>query len=156
MRNLLSSIALFLSATASNAMDLIPDGVALSLGSNHLNATREFEETNPGIFLRFDGEIADTYVGCFRNSFGDNSCGGFGSFHSLSLSYEGFNVIPFAGVAFYPEHQDKAPIEFNGGNIIPIGGVALKHDETPFFVQVFPGSVKRDGYDILLVAGVEF
>lgn len=141
-------------ATTAAADDLKPDSFAVLLGSNHIGAARDFEEHNPGLFLSFDGDIANTRIGAYRNSFGDMSVAVTWASDHLTVSGAGFNVTPFAGGAYYPEGAEASPIELGEGNIVPLVGVEAWHDDIPVFVQWLPGDRKVAGYDSLVTFGL--
>ena len=113
-----------------------PDRVSILLGSEHVGATANFKEVNPGVFLTWEGRF-DWTVGVFRNSYGRGALAGT---VAMPLYEEGrFSLDAFLGAAYYPE--DGRNFKVHVGDVIPIGGLQARYGNV--FMQVLPmdGSV---------------
>ena len=135
------SLALTVIATTATAE---PDRVSILFGSHHVDATVDFEETNPGLFLTWD----NVTVGAFRNSYGNISA---------SVTYEipvwesdSTSLALFGGAAWYGDDAETFGVHV--GEFVPIGGLQIVHDN--YFMQVIPS----DGVytDVIVAFGVTF
>lgn len=110
-----------------------PDRVSILIGSHHVDATLEFEEQNPGIFLTWeDRRGLDWSAGVFRNSFGGPSAAVTVALPLIRSPR--FDLSAFAGVAAYPGHADRMAVAV--GPFVPIGGLQLRADR--LFIQIMP------------------
>ena len=140
--------ALFASQTASAG----PDQVSILLGSEHVGATRSFEEVNPGVFLTWTEAAlqnrADISVGVFRNSYGDGSL-------AVSMAWplyrqQNVSLDLFGAIAWYPGNGDQ--FRHAIGDIVPIGGIQGRFGNV--FFQAIPAG--GDGVDATLTFGLTF
>ena len=148
MRNLKPLIVSLFLLAAPGAAEAGPDRVSLLLGSGHIGAKMEFQETNPGLFLTWEGEWADFSVGAYRNSYGR------GSFAAMLgvpvMSGNLGEVSLMAGVAYYP--KDGRTFRIHAGDFVPLVGLQVVSGN--FFLQALPGDgVVIDG---LVAAGLTF
>ena len=120
---LLSVVVLFLSLTvaatgSANAFDLSQGRmhVTANIGSYHLNASREFDEVNPGLGLGMSfalndrGTEFDAEVGYYRNSLGGGSYYVMGAFDTTVAEISPRTSIRmgvFGGLAHYPGDASK-------------------------------------------------
>lgn len=113
-----------------------PDRISVLLGSNHVGATRSFEEVNPGIFLTWTEALfagrADISVGAFRNSYGGGSVAAVTAFPIIRKKDWGIDL--FGGLAWYPGEGQN--FSTSAGDIIPLAGIQGRLG--PTFVQVIP------------------
>lgn len=140
----LALIAAFVAPSAALAG---PDRVAILLGSEHVNATIDFQEFNPGVFLIWEGKY-DFGVGVFYNSYEDVSV-------SVSTAYnfiknEQFNFGVFGALAVYPGEGDR--FDHSIGDIIPIVGLQARYGNV--FTQLIPGGGQST--DAVLTFGLTF
>jgi len=124
-----------------------PDRVSILLGSEHINATREFQEFNPGVFLTWERRF-NYSLGLYYNSYKEIS-------PLVSVSYD-WEVAPdldlgaFFAVAVYPGDGE----EFNHsiGDVVPFIGLQARYKNV--FVQFIPAD--GDALDALLTFGLTF
>ena len=108
------------------------DRVAILLGSHHVNATANFQETNPGAFLIWEKKRYDWSVGGFRNSYGGGSAA---VMFGMPIFERGTAQLALTGgVAVYP--GDGYRFDARVGDFIPLGGIRARVGNA--FVQVFP------------------
>lgn len=124
-----------------------PDRVSILLGSEHFNASEEFQEFNPGVFLTWEGTL-DYSVGVYYNSYEEVS-------PIVSVGYdfwEGDNWAfgAFAGLALYPGDGDR--FEIAVGDLILLGGLQGRYGN--FFAQLIPGNGQST--DGVLAVGLTF
>jgi hypothetical protein len=114
-----------------------PDRISILMGSYHADATLDFEQTNPGLFLDWDNPFGTTVtVGVYRNSYGRRSL-------ALSASRTIFqrgraSLDGFVGLAHYPGEGHKVPIAI--GDVVPIAGLKLRYGKA--FALMIPGDGK--------------
>lgn len=131
------------------AAQAMPDRISILMGSNHIGATYDFEQTNPGVFLTWEKPVVDLSVGAYRNSFGDLSLAVTVSKAVLSNEEGTLSLSGFAGLASYPDYSDC--FLYHAGDIVPLVGIQVVAG--PVFVQIMPG-----GNDMVAVvaAGLTF
>lgn len=125
-----------------------PDRVSLLLGSEHLGATRSFNEFNPGVFLTWETKTLDYSVGSFYNSYEGVSALG-----SVGYNFEiapHLDVGAFAALAYYPGEGDQ--FEVSVGDVVPIVGLQTRYRQA--FVQFIPAD--GDTVDGLVTFGLTF
>ncbi|WP_425045474.1 hypothetical protein [Primorskyibacter sp. S87] len=129
-----------------------PDRINILLGSEHLGATRDFEEFNPGLFLTWTNLMwknrLDLTVGAFRNSYGDGSA-------AVSAAYplirtEAWGLELFGALAWYPGNGDQ--FGHSIGDMVPIAGVQARFHY--LYMQAIPAG--GDGVDATLTLGLTF
>jgi hypothetical protein len=118
------------------------DRVSILMGSHHVGATVDFEETNPGIFLTWDRVTFGTYV----NSYGRQSLAA--TYASPVLGGEDWSVELFAGAAYYPENGRGFAVHL--GDVVPIGGLQIHYGN--LFAQILPSDGKAT--DAILTVGI--
>ena len=125
-----------------------PDRISVLLGSNHVNASRSFEEVNPGVFATWENPRLHWTVGAYRNSYGRASVSATVALPVVRWG-EGEASL-FAGAALYP--KDGRTFAVHSGDVVPIGGVQIRHRKV--FMQVIP----LDGNlaDAVVSVGVTF
>ena len=138
----------------SDDSDWVPDDFAILVTSIHVNATDEFEEQNPGLFVGWHGDIADTRAGCFINSYGGQSCAITWSTADFGVVLGPVDVKPFLGLAYYGEDAVKMGPANLGAGYIAIGGLEFTSDGIPLFMQALPGNGETT--DFVLAAGLWF
>jgi len=120
------------------------DRVSILLGSHHVDAAYDFEETNPGLFLTWDQVTLGTYV----NSYGRTSVA---ATYALPLAAgQDWAVDLFAGAALYPENGRDFAVHL--GDVVPIGGLQGRYRN--LFVQIMPSDGKAT--DAIVAFGVTF
>lgn len=124
-----------------------PDRLSVLLGSEHVNATREFQEFNPGVFLTWERQF-NYSVGPYYNSYEEVS-------PLVSVGYDwdiaqDFDLGAFFALAVYPGDGD----EFNHaiGDVVPFVGVQARYKNA--FVQFIPAD--GDTLDALFTFGLTF
>lgn len=126
-----------------------PDRAWVLLGSHHANATTEFEETNPGVFLEWDTEGRHSYsVGAFRNSYGGASVAG--AVNYPLFEQEHFTADVFAGLAHYPGDGDRLVVSF--GDVVPMLGLRLRYRS--LYLLTLPGD--GEATDFVVGYGLTF
>jgi len=128
-----------------------PDRASILLGSKHLGATMEFNETNPGLFLTWEdrGSLGLDYsVGGYHNSYGKGSVAA-----TVGKTFEvapDFDIGIFGGAAYYPENGRTFGV--HAGDFVPMVGAQARYKNA--FVQVLPS----DGIyaDAIVSFGVTF
>ncbi|PRY80159.1 hypothetical protein CLV80_1019 [Yoonia maritima] len=159
MRKHLFAVALTTIASpifAENCEILKPDGIAVLIGSNHINAQQDFDEFNPGIFVSWDCDMASTRLGVHKNSFSKVAASATFTSDFVSISAGGFYVHPFIGFAHYPNTGSDTPVSVGGSDIIAIGGIEFTHDKIPLFIQYLPGDEHLGDYEHLWTFGFKF
>lgn len=131
----MKAAALLLALLASPAL-AEPDRVSILIGSHHVNAKIDFEQTNPGVFFTWEGDTLDFSVGAYRNSFGRPSVSA--TFGLPVVEWDRGDISLLGGLAYYPE--DGRTFALHVGDVVPIVGLSLRHD--PFAIQIMPS----DGY----------
>lgn len=124
-----------------------PDRVSILLGSEHVNAKRDFQEFNPGVFLTWEGQL-NYSAGLYYNSYKKVS-------PLVSVGYD-WEVAPdldlgaFFAVAVYPGDGD----EFSNsmGDVVPFIGLQARYRNV--FVQFIPAD--GDALDALFTIGLTF
>ncbi|GFE48281.1 hypothetical protein So717_00340 [Roseobacter cerasinus] len=140
--------ALILAAALPTTALAGPDRVSILLGSEHFNATEDFREFNPGVFLTWEGQTFDYSVGVFQNSYSNVS-------PLVSISYDievapEFEVGAFAGLAVYPGEGDR--FDHSIGNVIPLIGLQARYRNV--FAQLLPAAGQST--DGVLAFGLTF
>ncbi|MBW4708870.1 hypothetical protein KX928_13855 [Roseobacter sp. YSTF-M11] len=125
-----------------------PDRLSILLGSEHVNATEDFQEFNPGVFLTWEQETFDYSVGAFYNSYEDVSV-------LASIGYDvevapEFEVGVFAGLALYPGEGDRFSHAI--GDVVPLAGFQARYRN--FFTQLIP--TNADSVDAVITFGLTF
>lgn len=140
--------AMIVAALLPSAALAGPDRISVLLGSEHINATRDFNEFNPGLFLTWENRQLDYSVGGFHNSYEDLSVMG-------AVGYD-VEIAPklelgvFAGMAWYPGEGDQFSISV--GDAVPLVGVQTRYRNA--FVQFIPAD--GDTLDALVTFGLTF
>lgn len=147
----MKSIALCLTATlaltAPVAASAGPDRLSILLGSSHVNATRDFQEFNPGVFLTWERQL-NYSVGLYYNSYKEIS-----ALASVGYDYEvatDFDVGAFFALAIYPGDGDE--FEYSAGDLVPLAGLQARYKNV--FVQFIPAD--GDSLDALFTFGLTF
>lgn len=166
--SLVAGLVMALSPMASSAFDLSKarPHVTFNLGSYHHNASRNFEETNPGIGfgLSWDTGWQNTEA-AIEAGFYRNSLGGQSQYVTASLDAPVADITPrtelrlgvFAGTAHYPGHQSEfksAGVPSMGDWILVGGGQATVRfdDRTDLRVRVMPAGRVADSLVTLQMA----
>jgi hypothetical protein len=121
-----------------------PDRVSITLGSQHVGSTYEFDNRNLGLFLSW----GSTSVGVYHNSFSKTSVAVTQALPLIRKDDAEVNL--FVGLSLYPGDGDKFVAHV--GNVVLIGGVQARYKNA--FIQVMPG----DGVnlDAVVTAGLTF
>ena len=123
-----------LAATSAQAE---PDRISLLIGSHHIGAIQQFQESNPGIFLTWEDRSGfDLSFGAYQNSYGKSSVAATAALPILRGDNADLSV--FAGVALYP--GDGHNFAIHAGDLVPVGGLQLRVGNV--FVQAMPGDGK--------------
>lgn len=143
-----SAIALSLASTASAG----PDRISILLGSEHVNATRSFEEVNPGVFFHwtealFNGRV-DLAIGAFRNSYGDASLAVSTALPLIRRADWGIDV--FTALAWYPGNGQEFSHAID--DFVPIAGLQGRYKNA--FLQAIPAG--GQSVDATLTFGLTF
>ncbi len=147
IRLVLAVVALFLHAVPVFAGP--PDRISILMGSYHADATLDFEQTNPGIFLDWDNPLGTTVnVGVYRNSYGRRSLALLAS--RTILRRGGVSLDGFVGLAHYPGEGHKVPIAV--GDVVPIAGLKMRYRKA--FALMIPGDGKTT--DAIFAYGMSF
>ena len=141
---------------AENCEILKPSGIAVLLGSHHVNAQQNFDEFNPGVFVSWKCDLASIRLGVHKNSFSNIAASATFTSDYISLSAGGFHLHPFIGIAHYPDTGSDTPISVGGSDIIGIGGLEFTHDKVPIFIHYLPGDVELGNYEHLWAFGLKF
>lgn len=125
-----------------------PDRVSVLFGSHHVNASRSFEEVNPGVFVTWENPRLHWTVGAYRNSYGRASVSA--TVALPVLRWREGEASLFAGAALYP--KDGRTFGVHVGDVVPLAGVQVRHQN--MFMQVIP----LDGNlaDAVVSVGVTF
>ena len=125
-----------------------PDRLSVLIGSKHINASYDFEEANPGLFVTWENQRLDWTLGAYRNSYGRMSVSAIVGLPVVR--WRDGDVSLFIGVALYP--KDGRNFAVHAGDLVPIGGVQIRHRNV--FIQVVP----LDGNlaDAVVAFGVTF
>ncbi|MEP2640279.1 hypothetical protein [Roseobacter sp.] len=140
--------ALILAAALPTTAMAGPDRISFLLGSEHINATRDFREFNPGVFLTWERKTFDYSIGLFQNSYSNVS-------PLISIGYdielaEELEVGAFAGFAVYPGEGDQ--FSHSIGDVIPLLGLQARYRSV--FAQLLPADGQST--DGVLTFGVTF
>ncbi|MEM9637482.1 MAG: hypothetical protein AAGA94_07525 [Pseudomonadota bacterium] len=140
--------ALILAAALPTTALAGPDRVSILLGSEHFNASEDFQEFNPGVFLTWEQETLDYSIGLFQNSYSDASV-------LVSVGYDveiapEFEVGIFGALALYPGEGDRFSHAI--GDIVPLLGLQTRYRN--FFAQLIPAD--GDSADGVLAFGLTF
>lgn len=124
-----------------------PDRLSVLLGSEHVNASREFQEFNPGIFLTWERQF-NYSAGLYYNSYKEVS-------PLVSVGYDwdiapNFDVGAFFAVALYPGDGDEFSHAI--GDLVPFVGLQARYKNV--FVQFIPAD--GDSLDALFTFGLTF
>jgi hypothetical protein len=140
---LISALALTMPALAHAG----PDRVSILLGSEHVNASRDFQEFNPGIFLTWERRF-NYSVGLYYNSYEEVS-------PLVSIGYDweiapDFDFGAFLAVAVYPGDGDEFSHAI--GDVVPLAGLQARYKNV--FAQFIPAD--GDTLDALFTFGLTF
>ncbi|WP_298969620.1 hypothetical protein [uncultured Roseobacter sp.] len=140
--------ALILAAALPTTALAGPDRLSILLGSEHFNASEDFREFNPGVFLTWEQETFDYSVGLFQNSYSNVSA-------LVSIGYDveladEFEVGIFGALALYPGEGDRFSHAI--GDVVPLLGLQARYRN--FFTQLIPAD--GDSADGVLTFGVTF
>ena len=124
-----------------------PDRLSVLLGSEHVNASRDFQEFNPGIFLTWERQF-NYSAGLYYNSYKKVS-------PLVSIGYDWdvapeFDVGAFFAVALYPGDGDEFSHAI--GDVVPFVGLQARYKNA--FVQFIPAD--GDSLDALFTFGLTF
>jgi hypothetical protein len=124
-----------------------PDRISFLLGSNHVNATRDFQEINPGVFLTWERGL-NYSVGAYYNSYENIS-------PIVSVGYDweiatDFDLGLFGAVAIYPGDGDE--FKYALGDVVPLIGAQARYKNV--FIQFIPAD--GDSLDALFTLGLTF
>lgn len=124
-----------------------PDRLSVLLGSEHVNASREFQEFNPGIFLTWERQF-NYSAGLYYNSYKEVS-------PLVSVGYDwdiapNFDLGAFFAVALYPGDGDEFSHAI--GDLVPFVGLQARYKNV--FVQFIPAD--GDSLDALFTFGLTF
>lgn len=136
-------LGLVLAPVSGSAIE--PDRLSFTFGSMHLNATSEFNEFNPGVFLTWENE-RKYHLGAYWNSYEKVSVAALVGWPIIGDENWTFDII--AGGAYYPGDGRDFPVSL--GDFVPLAGVQLRTGR--FFAQVFPGD--GDIVDAIISFGV--
>lgn len=121
-----------------------PDRVSVTLGSQHIGSTYDFDNRNLGLFLSW----GNTSVGAYHNSFGKTSVA---VTQALPLiRKDDAEIGLFVGLSLYPGDGDKFVVHV--GDVVLIGGVQARYKNA--FIQVMPGDGAN--LDAVVTAGLTF
>ena len=144
--------SLILSSLVATHADAGPDRISILLGSEHVNATRDFEEVNPGIFLHWTESLfrnrVDLSFGAFRNSYGDGSVAVATAYPVVRNEIWSFDI--FTALAWYPGNGDEFSHAI--GDIVPIAGLQARYRN--LFMQAIPAG--GQSVDATLTFGLTF
>jgi len=107
--------------------------LTVSLGSAHINATRELNENNPGIGVGC--EIRENLVlegGGLINSYNDTTSY---AIAIMTRDYGKWELGVFGGIAHYPDAKNNINLP-SVGDFIPAGGVQAARG--PFLIRLIP------------------
>jgi hypothetical protein len=124
-----------------------PDRLSVLLGSNHINATEDFQEFNPGVFLTWERNL-NYSIGAYYNSYERVSV-----LASIGYDYEiarDFDVGIFGALALYPGDGDR--FRHSAGDVVPLVGLQARYKNV--FVQFIPAD--GDSLDSLFTFGLTF
>lgn len=132
-----------------------PDRVSILLGSEHVNATEDFQEVNPGLFLTWEQErdflffdSTDISVGAFYNSYAKVAPNvTVGAAREVAPDLD---LGVFAGVALYPGDGDRFRVAV--GDVIPLAGLQARYRNV--FAQLIP--LNGETADAVLAVGLTF
>ncbi|WP_162617589.1 hypothetical protein [Yoonia maritima] len=141
-------ITIFLGTSAFADCTKRPDRVSILVGSEHLNATTEFTEINPGVFLSWDCHKTMFTAGIYKNSLGDPSPSALVSYELYE--YQDFSLSAFAGISYFPE-IDELDLEYES-HYVPLVGLQTNYKN--IFMQFIPGVENQ--FDMLVTAGLRF
>lgn len=139
--------ALLLMLLLPSAVLAGPDRVSILLGSEHFNATEEFQEFNPGIILTWERNL-DYSVGVYYNSYEE-----VGALAAVSYDFwEGQNwaLGVFGALALYPGDGDRFKVSV--GDVVPLAGLQGRYGNV--FAQLIPGNGRTT--DAVLAVGLTF
>ncbi|MEM1074459.1 MAG: hypothetical protein AAF665_01120 [Pseudomonadota bacterium] len=124
-----------------------PDRLSVLLGSHHVNATRDFQEFNPGVFLTWERQL-NYSVGLYYNSYEEVS-----PLVSVGKDWEvapDFDLGVFFAVAVYPGDGDEFRV--SAGDVVPFLGLQARYKNV--FTQFIPAD--GDSVDALFTFGLTF
>ncbi|MFK7745304.1 MAG: hypothetical protein AB8B47_09620 [Roseobacter sp.] len=124
-----------------------PDRLSILLGSNHVGATRDFQEFNPGAFLTWEREL-NYSIGLYYNSYKKVS-----ALASVGYDYEvatDFDIGVFFALALYPGDGDE--FRYSAGDLVPFVGLQARYKNV--FAQYIPAD--GDSLDSLFTFGLTF
>ena len=124
-----------------------PDRISFLLGTEHVNASRDFQEFNPGVFLTWERDL-NYSLGVFYNSYEEVSLLG-----SIGYDYEitrDFDIGAFAAIALYPGDGDE--FRYSAGDLVPLLGLQARYKNV--FVQFLPAD--GESLDALFTFGLTF
>lgn len=125
-----------------------PDRVSILMGSYHVDAKLDFNQSNPGVFLTWENPKVSYSVGVYDNSFNKTSVAVTAAIPVIRGG--DFEASLFAGLALYPE--DGRMFAVHVGDLVPIGGVQMRYKNV--FMQVIPSDGAMT--DAIIAAGVTF
>lgn len=125
-----------------------PDRVSILLGSAHVNSDFVFNETNPGLFVTWEGDPVYWSIGAYQNSFSEMSVAVTG--YAPVIEWDEGNAGIFAGLALYPETGRDQTVSL--GDVVPLAGVQVRQGHV--FVQILP--TFGNGADAVITGGLTF
>lgn len=127
-------LAVLLALAASPAFAEGPNRMSILTGSNHIGATQDFEEVNPGVFADWVRDDGVTWTfGAYRNSYGRVSVAAMAGWEVYARGPARIDL--FAGVANYP--RDGRKTRFATGDVLPLVGVRMAWRN--LFMLAIPG-----------------
>lgn len=108
-----------------------PDRISVLIASYHVNNKKDFNETNPGLFLTWEEDIEWT-LGIYTNSYHRTSVAA-----AAQLPVAGgasWSIAVFGGAAYYP--GDGRHFAVAAGDVVPLAGLHLRWG--PVFAMAIP------------------
>lgn len=145
-------LAACIATGGGTAAEAGPDRISVLIASEHVGATRTFEEVNPGAFLVWEEILwknrLDVAAGAFRNSYGDGSAAVSAAYPVARGDIWSFDL--FGALAWYPGNGHQ--FSHAWGDMVPLAGVQGRYG--PLFMQAIPAS--GSGADAVLSFGLTF
>ncbi|MEH6773852.1 MAG: hypothetical protein V7668_08010 [Cereibacter changlensis] len=112
-----------------------PDRLSLLIGSAHIDASRDYQQINPGVFATWEDRAGglDYSLGIYRNSYDGVSVAGTAALPLFEVASAEVSLL--AGAALYP--GEGRSFRFHIGDVAAFVGLQIRRD--PVFLQVIPG-----------------
>ncbi len=147
-----SACAALIAASLAGPATAGPDRLSFLIGSEHIGATRPFEEVNPGVFVTWTNLLwrgnLDLTAGAFRNSYGDGSLAVTTAYPFVRTENWGLEV--FGGLAWYPGNGNQ--FSHSAGDVVPLAGLQARYRNV--FVQAIPSG--GNSVDAVMSFGLTF